>query len=225
MILRLLCSRDHHKWVTLQKGPEADERYSEIDVLLSFDVKWLLTLYAEPDRTMFVRDMGSHTARPEEAILIDDDTALNDAHDQKQPSWDVQVTAGKGLVGWQVSSDGIDGERCQSMVCTEEQFIGGSAEEREGEQKDAAQRWHTLFGVSSECRQEGHKLTITANKFRGRSRAKDGREATATSTWKMGAEPPSRLLTDESAETCWGSHLADLQECWGEDRQTVGSGW
>src|SRR5256885_1409585 len=35
MILRLLCPRDHHEWVTLQEGPEADGRYPEVNVLPS----------------------------------------------------------------------------------------------------------------------------------------------------------------------------------------------
>ena len=86
MILRLLCPRDHHEWVTLQEGPEADGRYPEVNVLPSFDVKWLLTLYAEPDRTIFVRDVGSRTAISEEAILVDDNTALDGAHEQKHSS-------------------------------------------------------------------------------------------------------------------------------------------
>jgi hypothetical protein len=69
VILWLPCPRNHHEWVTWQERPEADRRNPEIDVLPSFDVKWLLKLYAEPDRTIYVRDVGSRTAIPEEAIL------------------------------------------------------------------------------------------------------------------------------------------------------------
>jgi hypothetical protein len=58
--------------VTLQERLEADGRNQEIDVLPSFDVKWLLKLYAEPDRTIYVRDVGLRTAILEEAILVDE---------------------------------------------------------------------------------------------------------------------------------------------------------
>jgi hypothetical protein len=81
VILRLLCPRNHHEWVTLQERPEADRRNLEIDVLPSFDVKWLLKLYVEPDHTIDVRDVGSRMAIPEEAILVDDDTALDDTYE------------------------------------------------------------------------------------------------------------------------------------------------
>jgi hypothetical protein len=70
-----------------------------------------------------MHDVGSRTAIPEEAILVDDDTALDDAHEQKQPCRDVQVAAGKGLVGWQVSPDGVGRERRQGMVGAEEEFV------------------------------------------------------------------------------------------------------
>ena len=133
MILRLLSPRNHREWVTLQERPEADGRNPEIDVLPSFDVNWLLKLYAEPDRTIYVRDVGSCTAIPEEAILVDDDTALDDTHEQKQARRDVQVAARKGLVGWQVSPNGVGGERRQGMVGAEEEFVGGSAKDGDRE--------------------------------------------------------------------------------------------
>jgi hypothetical protein len=138
VILWLLCPRNHHEWVSLQERPEADGRNPDIDVP-SLDVKSLLTLYAEPDRTIYVRDVGSRTAIPEEAILVDDDTALDDAHEQKQPRRDVQVAAGKGLVGWQVLPDGVGGERRQGMVGAEEEFVGGSAKDGDREQNNASQ--------------------------------------------------------------------------------------
>ena len=40
---------------------------------------------AEPNYTIYVRDVGLRTAILEEAILVDDNTALDDAHKQKQP--------------------------------------------------------------------------------------------------------------------------------------------
>jgi len=50
-------------------------------------------------------------AIPEEAILVDDDTALDNTHKQKQACQDVQVAVRKGLVGWQVSPNSIGGKR------------------------------------------------------------------------------------------------------------------
>lgn len=80
-------------------------------MLPSFDVKWLLKLYTEPDCTIYVCDVGSRMAIPEEAILVDDDTALDNTHKQKQACQDVQVAVRKGLVGWQVSPNSIGGKR------------------------------------------------------------------------------------------------------------------
>ena len=85
VILWLLCPRDHHEWVALQEGPDAGGRHPDIDVLPSFHLKRLPTLNLEPDRTIYVRDVGLPTARPEETILVEDGTALDNAHEQKQP--------------------------------------------------------------------------------------------------------------------------------------------
>jgi hypothetical protein len=53
-------TRDHHEWMALQEGPEADGRppHPEVDGLPGFDVKWLLKLDADPDRAMFVCNEG-----------------------------------------------------------------------------------------------------------------------------------------------------------------------
>ena len=130
MILRLLCPRDHHEWMTLQEGPEADRRYPKVDGLPGFDVEWLLKLYAHPDSAIFLGNMGSRTTITEDAVLVDDHIPLANAHEQKQPCRDVEVHVGEGFLGGQVSPDGVGSERRQGLVGAEEDFVGGSAEER-----------------------------------------------------------------------------------------------
>jgi hypothetical protein len=67
--------------VTLQEGPEADRRDPKIDGLPSFDVKWLLKLYADPDRAILVGNLGSRTTVAEDTVLADDHVALSNAHE------------------------------------------------------------------------------------------------------------------------------------------------
>ena len=135
MILRLLCPRDHHKWVTLQEGPETDGhgRYPNVDRLPGFDVnvKWRLKLYTDPDCAIFMGNMGSRTTVTEETALADDHIPLGSAHEEKQPCRDVEVHAGEGLLGGQVSPDGVSSKRSQGLMSPEEEFVGESAEERQ----------------------------------------------------------------------------------------------
>ena len=118
--------------MTLQEGPEADGRhpYPKVDGLPGFDVKWLLKLYADPDRAIFVGNMGSRTLVTDDAVSVDDHIPLGNAHEKKQPYGDIEVHAGRGFLGGQVSPDGVSSERCQGLMGTEEEFVGGSAEER-----------------------------------------------------------------------------------------------
>lgn len=83
MVLRFLCPRNHHKWMTLQKGPEADRRHPhpKVDGLPGIDVEWLLELYADPDRAIFVSDSGSRTTVTEYTISADDQIPLSNAHE------------------------------------------------------------------------------------------------------------------------------------------------
>jgi len=83
MILRLLRPRDHHEWMTLQEGLEADGRYPKVNSLSSFDVKWFLKLYADPDRAIFVSNIGSCITVTEDTVLADDYIRLDNAHKQK----------------------------------------------------------------------------------------------------------------------------------------------
>ena len=131
MILRLLCPRDHHERMTLQEGPEADGRHPhpQVDSLPGFNVKWLLKLDADPDRAIFVGNMGPRASVTEDTVLADDHIALGKAHEQKQPCRDVQVDAGEGLLEGQVSPDGVGSERGQGLMGAEEEFVGWSAEE------------------------------------------------------------------------------------------------
>jgi hypothetical protein len=103
VIVLILCPRNHYEWMALQEGPEANGGYPEDDILARSQSKWLLQVYAEPDRTMFVCDMGSCTAITEDAILADHDNTLGDEYEQKQSSRDIQVRTGERLVGGQVS--------------------------------------------------------------------------------------------------------------------------
>ena len=119
--------------MTLQEGPEADGRhpYPKVDGLPRFDIKWLLELYTDPDRAIFVGYMGSCTTVTEETASADDYKPLGNAHKQKQPCRDVEVHAGEGLLGGQVSPDGVSSKRSQGLMSPEEEFVGESAEERQ----------------------------------------------------------------------------------------------
>lgn len=75
-------------------------------------------------------NMGWRTTVTEDAVLVDDDTTLGNAHEQKQPCRDVEVHAGEGFLGGQVSPDEVGRERRQGLVGAEEEFVRGSAEER-----------------------------------------------------------------------------------------------
>ncbi len=131
MILRLLCPRDYHERVTLQEGPEADGRHPhlKVDGLPGFDVKWLLKLYADPDRAIFVGDIGLRTTVTEDTVSADNHIPLSKAHEQKQPCRDVEVRTGEGFLGGQVPPDGVGSKRGQGLMGVEEEFIGWSAEE------------------------------------------------------------------------------------------------
>jgi hypothetical protein len=135
MILRFLCPRDDHKRVTLQEGPEADGRHPhpKVDGLPSFHVKWLLNLDADPDYAIFVGNVGSRATVTEDTVSADDHIPLSNAYEQKQPGRDVQVHAGEGLLGGQVSPDGVGSERGRGLMCAEEEFVGGLAEKRQRE--------------------------------------------------------------------------------------------
>ena len=124
--------------MTLQEGPEADGRHPhpKVDGLPGFDIKWLLKLYADPDRAIFVGNMGSRTTVTEDTVLADDNIPLSNAHEQKQPCQNVYVHAGEGFLGGQVSPDGVGSERCQGLMGAEEEFVGGFAEERQREQNN-----------------------------------------------------------------------------------------
>ena len=47
--------------MALQEGPEADGRHPKVDGLPGFDFEFLLKLYTDPDRAMFLGNMGSRT--------------------------------------------------------------------------------------------------------------------------------------------------------------------
>jgi hypothetical protein len=105
MILCFLCPRDHHKWMTLQ-GPEADGRHPhpKVDSLPGFDIKWLWKLYADPDRAIFVSNIGLRTTVTKNTVSADDHVPLGNAHEQKQPCRDIKVHAGEGFLGGQFCS-------------------------------------------------------------------------------------------------------------------------
>jgi hypothetical protein len=100
--------------MTLQEGLEADGRHLhlKVDCLPGFDVKWLLKLYVDPNRAILVGNMGPRTPVTEDTVLADDYIPLGNAHEQKQPCRDVEVPAGEGFLGGQVSLDGVGSERC-----------------------------------------------------------------------------------------------------------------
>jgi hypothetical protein len=87
MILRLLCPRDHYKWMTLQEGLEVDGRhpYLKVDSLPGFNIKWLLKLYTDPDRAIFVGNIGSCTTVTEDTVSADDYIPLGNVYKKKQP--------------------------------------------------------------------------------------------------------------------------------------------
>ena len=122
--------------MTLQEGPEADGRYLKVDCLPGFDIKWLLKLDADPDRAILIGNIGSRTTVTEDTVLLDDHIPLGNAHKQKQPCRDVEVHAGEGFLGGQVSPDGVGSERCQGLMGAEEEFVAGSAEKRQREQNN-----------------------------------------------------------------------------------------
>jgi hypothetical protein len=69
--------------MTLQEGPEADGRYlhPKVDCLPIFDVKWLLKLYPNPCRAIFMGNIGSRTRVTEDIISADDHILLSNAHE------------------------------------------------------------------------------------------------------------------------------------------------
>ena len=132
MILRLLCPRDDHEWMTLQEGPETDGRHPhpKVDGLPGFHVKWVLKLDADPNYAIFVGNIGSRATVMEDTVSADDYIPLSNAHKQKQPGRDIQVYAREGLLGGQVSPDGVGSERGRGLMCAEEEFVGGPVKER-----------------------------------------------------------------------------------------------
>ena len=133
MILRLLCPRDHHKWVTLQEGREADEhgRYPNVDRLPGFDVKWLLKPYTDSDCAIFMGNMGSRTTVTEDTVSAGGHIPLSNAHKQKQPGRDVEVHTGEGSFEGQVSPNRVGSERSQGLMGAEEDFVATFAEKRQ----------------------------------------------------------------------------------------------
>ena len=80
--------------------------------------------------------MGSRMTVTEDTVSADDRILLGNAHQQKQSCRDVEVYAGGGFLGGQVSPDGVGSERCQGLMGAEEEFVGGFAEERQREQNN-----------------------------------------------------------------------------------------
>lgn len=119
--------------MSLQERPEADGRHPhpKVDGLPGFDIKWLVKLYADPDRARFMGNMGSRATVTEDTVSADDHIPLGNAHEKEQPRRDVEVHAGEGFLGGQVSPDGVGSERGQGLMGAEEEFVGGSAEERQ----------------------------------------------------------------------------------------------
>jgi hypothetical protein len=68
--------------MTLQKGPETDGRHPhlEVDGLPGFDVKWLLKLDTDPDRAIFVGNVGSRATVTEDTVSADDHITLGNAY-------------------------------------------------------------------------------------------------------------------------------------------------
>jgi hypothetical protein len=118
--------------VGLQEGSEVDGRHPhpEINGLPGFNVKLLLKLDADPDYAIFVGNMGPRTLIMEDTVLKDDHIPLSNAHEQKKPCRDIEVQAGEGFLEGQVSPDGVGSERGQGLMGAEEEFVGGSMEER-----------------------------------------------------------------------------------------------
>lgn len=77
--------------MTLQEGPETDGRHPhpKVDSLSSFDLKWFLKLDADPDRAIFVGNVGSRATITEDTVSADDHITLGNAYEQKQLCRDV----------------------------------------------------------------------------------------------------------------------------------------
>ncbi len=124
--------------MTLQDGPEADARHPhpKVDDLPSFDVTRLLKMYVDPDRTIFVDNVGSRTTVTEDTGFTDDNVILGNEHEQKQPCRVVQVKAGEGFSeGWcrqmKQAAKGRPG-----LMSAEEELVEESAEGRQREQNN-----------------------------------------------------------------------------------------
>jgi hypothetical protein len=83
VILRLLGLRDDYEWVTLLEGPEANGRhpYPQVDSLPGFNVKSLLKRDADPDRAIFVGNVGPRATVTEDTVSADDHRPLSNAHE------------------------------------------------------------------------------------------------------------------------------------------------
>ena len=69
--------------MALQKGLEANRRHLQINILPSFDLKRLSTMNVESNSTIYLHDFDLRSARLEETILVEDDTALDNVQEQK----------------------------------------------------------------------------------------------------------------------------------------------
>jgi hypothetical protein len=126
--------------MALQEGPEADGRHPKINGLPGFDCEFLLKLYTDPDRAMFLGNIGSRTTVTEDTILVDNFVPLGNVHKQKQPCRNLQVHAREGFLRGQVSPNRIGSERGQGLMSAEEDFVGGSTEDRQREENNQPQR-------------------------------------------------------------------------------------
>ena len=91
-------------------------------------------MYIDPERAIFVSNIGSRTTETKDTVLADDHIPLSNVYKQKQPCRDIKVHVGEGFLGGQMSPDRVDSEYGQGLIGTEEEFVGESTEERHREQ-------------------------------------------------------------------------------------------
>ena len=64
---------------------EANGRYPKVNSLSGFNIKWFLKLYMDPNRAIFVSNIGSCITITEDTVLADNYIRLDNTYKQKQP--------------------------------------------------------------------------------------------------------------------------------------------
>lgn len=86
--------------MVLYKGPEADRRDPQIDILSSLDFQGFRQANIHLNRTTRLGNLPSRVAVAECAVAIENPTVLESAREEEEPRRDIQIEPREELIGW-----------------------------------------------------------------------------------------------------------------------------